>query len=42
MAFENEAAAHRGFGKPGTVYSETVASALDAWMAPLSGLRAFP
>jgi alpha-beta hydrolase superfamily lysophospholipase len=42
MAFEDEAVAHRGFGKPGALYSETVATALDAWMAPMAGLRAFP
>jgi uncharacterized protein len=42
LGFEDEAAAHRGFGKPGGLYSETVATALDAWMAPMTGLRAFP
>lgn len=42
MAFANERAAFAGFGKPGALYSETVAVALDAWLAPMSGLRAFP
>ncbi|MCC7247517.1 MAG: alpha/beta fold hydrolase, partial [Lysobacter sp.] len=42
MGFANERAAFIGFGKPGALYSETVATALDAWMAPMTGLRAFP
>ncbi len=42
QAFESEEAAHRGFGQPGALYSEAVAMALDAWMAPMTGLRAFP
>jgi alpha-beta hydrolase superfamily lysophospholipase len=42
MGFADEAAAHRGFGQPGGMYSETTAVALDAWLAPMSGLRAFP
>ncbi len=41
MGFPNERAAMIGFGKPGGIYSETVAVALDAWMAPMTGLRAF-
>jgi len=42
MGFANERAAFIGFGKPGALYSETVAVALDTWMAPITGLRAFP
>ncbi len=41
MGFANERVAFAGFGKPGAMYSETVALALDAWLAPMSGLRAF-
>ncbi|GAA4781566.1 alpha/beta fold hydrolase [Lysobacter hankyongensis] len=42
MGFASERAAYAGFGQPGAIYSETVAVALDDWLAPLSGLRAFP
>lgn len=37
MGFASERAAFAGFGQPGAIYSETVAVALDDWLAPMSG-----
>lgn len=42
MGFESERAAFAGFGKPGGMFSESVIAALDAWLAPMSGIRAMP